>query len=123
MRFNPFARAVVLAVVALFAMAACGNGGSEGEEASGDVFEVSAQDFEFDPPELEVPEGDVTVRFTNNGTVAHTFTLEENESVDTGNVEPGDSKTITFKAPTEETDFVCTIHYESNDMEGKIRPQ
>ena len=123
MRFNPCARAVVLAVVALLAMAGCGNGDSQGDEASGDVFEVSAQDFEFDPAELEVPEGDVTVRFTNNGTVAHTFTLEENESVDTGNVEPGDSKTITFEGPTEEADYICTIHYESNDMEGKIRPQ
>ena len=116
-------RVALPAVAVLATLAGCGNDGSEGGgRAKGEVVEVSARDFEFIPAELEVAEGEVTVKLTNNGTVAHTFTLEENESVDTGSVEPGQSKTITFRAPSEETDFICTIHYESNDMEGQIRP-
>jgi plastocyanin len=120
-------RLCLLVLVASVLLAGCGgdDSGAADETSDGESTEVavSAKDFEFSPKELKVPAGEVTVNFTNEGTVAHTFTLEEDPSVDTGSVQPGESKTITFTVPEEEADYICTIHYESKDMEGKISPE
>ena len=117
----------LVVLVALLILAGCGGGdsGAGDETSDGESTEVavSAKDFEFTPEELTVPAGEVTVNFTNEGTAPHTFTLEEDPSVDTGRVEPGQSKTITFTVPEERADFICTIHYESRDMEGHISPE
>lgn len=97
------------------------DGGAGGDQTGGEAIEVTALDNEFDPTEVEVPEGEVTIRFTNDGTNSHTFTIES-LGVDTDTVEPGQSTTVTFDAPTERTEFICKIHYESADMEGFISP-
>jgi plastocyanin len=58
---------------------------------------VDTEDFDFSPKSISIdPGGSVT--FDNTGNVAHTATAD-NGSFDTGNLDPGDSKTITIKAP------------------------
>jgi plastocyanin len=114
----------LVVLVALLMLAGCGGDNTGTSNGGSNELAVSAKNFEFTPKELKVPAGEeVTVKFTNNGTVAHTFTLEEDRNVDTGSVPPGESKTVTFKGPEKETDFICTIHYESKGMEGKISPE
>ncbi len=121
-----------LFAVAALSLSACGGGsGDEAAETTsgggggsgGSEISLSAVDNEFEPTTLEVPAGEeVTVNFTNDGETVHTFTSDELE-FDSGNVEGGDSKTVTFTAPDGEVEFVCTIHAESDDMVGTISPK
>ncbi len=121
-------KALVLGAFALLALGACGgsetpsdSSASGGGGANGGAqVTLSAVDNEFEPADLAVPGGgEVTVEFTNNGETVHTFTSEE-LGFDSGNVLPGDSKTVTFTAPDGDTQFVCTLHAESDDMVGTI---
>jgi plastocyanin len=58
---------------------------------------VDAEDFDFSPKTISIdPGGSIT--FDNTGNTAHTATAD-NGSFDTGNLDPGESKTITIKAP------------------------
>ncbi|MDQ4143360.1 MAG: cupredoxin domain-containing protein [Actinomycetota bacterium] len=120
---------LALSAVALFALAGCsGDSGAASSEqsdtgsssAGGDAVSLVAVDNDFEPTDLEVPAGqEVTVEFTNDGEAPHTFTSEE-LGVDTGTIDSGESKTVTFMAPESDTEFVCTIHAESDDMVGTI---
>jgi plastocyanin len=126
---TPGMKALALGAFALLTLGACGgsdapsdSSASSGGEGGGGGAQVtlSAIDNEFEPTELTVPGGgEVTVEFTNNGETVHTFTSEE-LGFDSGNVEPGDSTTVTFTAPDGDTEFVCTLHAESDDMVGTI---
>ncbi len=120
-------KALALGSFALVTLGACGGSGtasdssaSSGNGGGGAQVTLSGIDNEFEPTDLTVPGGgEVTVEFTNNGETVHTFTSEE-LGFDTGNVLSGESKTVTFTAPDGETEFVCTIHAESDDMVGTI---
>jgi plastocyanin len=68
---------------------------------------VSAVDFDFNPKSISINPGD-SITFTNNGNVAHTATAD-NGSFDTGSLAPGDSKTITIKAPGTYP-YYCKFH-------------
>ncbi len=126
---TPGIKALALGSFALLTLGACGGTGTPsgssassggGGGGSGAQVTLSSIDNEFEPTDLTVPGGgEVTVEFTNNGETVHTFTSEE-LGFDTGNVEPGDSKTVTFTAPEGDTEFVCTLHAESDDMVGTI---
>ena len=111
-----------LAVVAVV-LGACGGdeSGGGGGGGGGDGVALSAQDNVFSPKELAVPSGEVTVEFTNDGEATHTFTSEE-AGFDTGNVEAGASKSVTFEAPDGATAFECSIH-GSSGMTGEIVPE
>ena len=87
----------------------------------GDSISLSAVDNEFEPAELSVGSGEITVDFTNDGETVHTFTSEE-LGFDSGNVDPGESASVTFTAPDGPIEFVCTIH-ESTGMVGTISPK
>ena len=117
-------------VVAVVVFAACGGdegggggnagGGGGGGGGGGDIT-VSAVDNAFEPSTLEVPsDGQVTVEVTNEGQNPHTFSSEEG-GFDSGTLNAGDSKTVTFDAPGGEIQFICNIHGEA--MSGTIVPQ
>lgn len=77
---------------------------------------VEMRDSVFEPAQISIQAGD-TITFTNSGQLPHTATSKD-RSWDTGNVNPGESKTITFsEAGT--SDYVCLYH-ESQGMAGKI---
>ena len=108
--------------------AACG-GGDEEPAASGDgacggeggtALSLESADFKFAPDQLSAPAGEqVTVEFTNQDDAPHTFTVQDLDC-DTGSVESGQSATLSFTMPEEETGFICTIH---PDMTGTLKPE
>jgi len=88
------------------------------------VVDVSLKEFSMSPMMPTVPPGDVTLRVTNNGTIVHNFEIPA-RSLTTGNLQPGESKTITLKNATEgDLDFICTIpaHADSG-MKGMLMVQ
>lgn len=125
-----------LAVVATFLLASCGggddgadegggNGGSSeeptttaaGSEGGGGGAAVTIVNFKFDPTPLEVEAG-TAVSFTNEDSDAHTATSSGDapKDFDTGNLEEGDSKEITFdEAGT--YSYFCDIHQY---MKGEV---
>jgi plastocyanin len=120
------ARHLLIITAASLLLAACGGGDDSGGGGGGggggeaDVT-ISAVDNSFDPAELSVPSGDVTVEFTNDGQNPHTFTSKE-LGFDTGTIQGGESDTVTFTAPSEATPFECSIHGPSG-MTGEITPE
>lgn len=118
-------RMLIGAAALALALVACGGGdessGTGGGGGSGGGVTLSAQDNSFSPSELSVPSGEVTVEFTNDGSNPHTFTSEE-LGFDSGTVDPGASKSVTFEAPDGATAFECSIH-GSQGMTGEIVPE
>lgn len=115
-----------LAAAAVIGLTGCGgddesaNGGNgDGGGGGGQEVRLEAVDNKFKPANLPVPAGEtVTVVFTNTGDNPHTFTASDVD-VDTGIVDPGDEKSVTFTAPDEDIEFVCTVH-ESQGMVGTL---
>jgi len=88
------------------------------------TIDVNMQEYSFDPASIEVsPGAEVTVNLTNSGTLEHEMVLmvlgkdatAPFSDDDEGNIfweaelQPGDSATVTFTAPTEpgEYQMVC----------------
>jgi plastocyanin len=65
------------------------------------------EDFSFRPARLEVEIG-TTVEWTNTGQVVHTVTAED-RSFDSGEIEPGNRRSITFSRPGT-YNYLCTPH-------------
>jgi plastocyanin len=83
-------------------------GGPAAASAGPREVDIGAQDFAFDPKEASVaPGGKVTV--SNRGKAPHTVTLDD-QPLDTGNVAPGATATLT--APTEPGSYSyrCAVH-------------
>ena len=68
---------------------------------------VTISDFKFSPKTVTVNEGD-SVTFTNDGPTVHTATAEDG-SFDTGNLNAGDSDTVTFDSAGTIA-YICTPH-------------
>lgn len=114
----------VLCVALTLVAAACGQGGgseaSEGgsaDDGEAAAVEVTAEDFAFDPTEIELESGrDAELTFTNNDDATHSFTADDLdvEVVADG----GQTKTTTFTAPDSGTvEWHCKFH---SDMTGEI---
>jgi plastocyanin len=120
---------VILAVLGL-ALAGCGPRTAN--------LEVTTTDFEFTPDSWEVPAGaEVNITMTNEGTLEHEWVImnlgteatapfDEDDEPNVfweGEVEPGESETFTFTAPTEpgEYQIVCgTATHLENGMVGTL---
>lgn len=77
---------------------------------------VETQDNVFEPEEITISVGD-SIEFQNTGVAPHTATAEDG-TFDTGNLNAGQSRTITFnEAGTIE--YIC-IYHESLGMIGTI---
>jgi plastocyanin len=68
---------------------------------------VSAQDFLFEPSDIEIAVGTI-VTWTNDGASAHTATADD-ASFDSGVLRTGESFSFTFDAPGTHT-YICIIH-------------
>jgi plastocyanin len=71
------------------------------------VATVDMQNFAFSPGNLHVPVG-ATVTFTNHDAAPHSATARDG-SWDTGLLNNGESKTITFDKPGD-YEYYCTVH-------------
>ena len=79
---------------------------------TGETFEVSIDDFAFDPTSVTISTGD-TVRWTNMDSADHTAT---GSAFDSGILEEGDSYEFTF-TETGTFEYNCSIHPE---MQGTV---
>jgi plastocyanin len=84
--------------------------------------EMELDDYYFEPTTIKSPGGSTaTIELTNEGSVAHTFTvdaLDVDEQVDAGG-----TKTVTVEIGTETRyEYYCRFHAESNDMKGAFSP-
>lgn len=128
-------RILVLPLLALAAVAACGDDDGAGPAettASADtatdaptdgpadeVIAVQAADFAFDKASISAPAGStVEIDFSNDGQVTHTFTVDE-LGVDLL-LSGGESGTLQFTFPDESFEFYCRIH--PSQMRGTLEP-
>lgn len=100
--------------------------GSTAATASGSIELVATDEagqFRFSPDRIEVAPGQqVTLRVVNRGASAHDFAVPV-LGVETGQIDPGQEKTITFTAPSNpgEYRFVCTVPgHEQLGMHGTL---
>src|SRR5712692_2104690 len=107
-RFFFAAAAVAAANIALLALGMA--------PALGGSTTVETQEFKFIPDTITVKVGD-SIIFKNTGQAPHTATAKD-KSFDTGNINAGESKTVTF-SKAGSIAFVCTYH-ESLGMVGTI---
>ena len=114
------------------ALSSCGVGGPT------TTINVTMTDFKFEPMEFTVPAGqEITVNATNNGAVEHEFVVfnfgqtagdkfgDEDEANIYWEVEvqPGQSATSSFTAPTEPGEYYVTCGIEGHleaGMNGKL---
>ena len=68
---------------------------------------LNVQDYQFLPARVQMPAG-TTLGFQNTGAVVHTAT-ENGGKRDTGDIAPGETKTITFDTAGIYT-FTCSPH-------------
>jgi len=85
----------------------------EDEEEWSEVYQlgplaVTISNFKFSPGTETVKSG-TKVTVTNNDSTAHTATSNDGSSFDTGDIDPGSSKTITVSKPGTYA-YHCTIH-------------
>lgn len=80
---------------------------SAGGAAAGSGTAVEIKGFAFGPDTLNVKQGS-SVTFTNNDSAPHTATADDG-SFDTGNLNQGDSKSVSFSAPGTIA-YTCSIH-------------
>jgi len=117
-----FILALVLLVM-LLVLSACGAGGPS------TTINVTMTDFHFEPMEFTVPAGqEITVNATNNGAVEHEFVIfkfgqtagekfgdEDEENIYWEvEVQPGQSSTSSFTAPTEPGEYYVTCGIEGH---------
>ena len=109
-------------------MGGMGSGMGSGEtkrDASSPVqgapqLEVSAREFAFSPSTLEMKAGEVVnIRFQNDGSMFHTFTIENQQfSLD---AQAGDSVSGSIKLPAGTYEFICSVPgHASSGMRGTI---
>jgi plastocyanin len=88
-----------------------------GREGTG-VVQLGARNFGYVPDSIVVHGNSVTIRFTNDGYSAHTFTVD-NEDLDVV-VQPGQTRTIRLMAgPSDLVEFYCRFH-QNYGMRGTV---
>jgi plastocyanin len=105
-----------LGVVALagLLLAACGGGGSAPSHASSGAGaavaanSVTISNFMYSPMTAVVAPG-ATVKVVNKDAVAHTLTAMGGQ-FDTGNIDPGQTKTFTAPTKPGSYHYICNIH-------------
>jgi len=92
---------------------------AEDGASGGGAQEVNIIDFAYEPDALSATAGEeVTLELTNSGDQSHTFTIDG--LVDSMQIEPGDSATVTFTPDEAGTlTFFCTVH-GAGTMSGEL---
>jgi plastocyanin len=111
----PLIVAVVIAVgatlIILLTSGPTGGSSSQASSAAGGAAgsgtAVEIKGFAFGPDTLNVKQGS-SVTFTNDDSAPHTATADD-KSFDTGDLNQGDSKTVSFSAPGTIA-YTCAIH-------------
>ena len=125
---KPFAL-IVIALGLSMALAACGGGGPSTD------LKVNMTDFMFEPTDFAVPAGQtITVSATNDGAVEHEFVIfklgtdagdkfgdeDEDNIYWEVEVQPGETVTETFVAPSEAGTYYVTCGIEGHLEAGML---
>jgi plastocyanin len=97
--------AVALTAAACSSKDGSGTGGSA--SVAGGSVALTVKDFEFDPSSLSVASGGSTITVTNEGTVVHSFTMDDGSV--SQDIAPGASATVTVNV-TADAGFHCKYH-------------
>jgi plastocyanin len=86
-----------------------GDGGGDTGSPAGPPSDlaITAKDFQFSPSSLTVPSGQSSITVTNEGSVEHSFTLDDDSVSE--DIEPGDSVTVTVDISAD-AGFHCEYH-------------
>ncbi len=116
-----------LTLLLSLALTACSSSGGSVPNTGGSstAVNVTITEYKFDPSTITVSTGkQVTVNLKNTGTAAHTFTViskpvngsytpayRPNVLFDSGLIQPGSSKVVTFTAPSTagSYEYICTV--------------
>ena len=101
---------------AAIALAACSSGGNTTSSSTnprsgspgGAGHAITIKNFAFSPGSITVAPG-TSVTVANDDSVAHTLTSTSG-GFDTGNIQPGQSKTFTAPNRAGSYPYICTIH-------------
>ena len=118
-----------LSLIFAFSLAACGGGGSS------TTLDVTFADFTFRPNTFSIPAGqEITLNVKNDGAVIHEFVImklgenvgEDFGPEDEGNIyweveaDSGQSKSVTFTAPTEAGEYQVVCGTQGHYVAGMV---
>lgn len=118
--------AAIVGIIAVgTAAAACGGGSTNAPKTStagagsSNQVQLDASDYQFSPAQLQAAAGTtLTVKLTNSGKAAHTFTIRE-LNVDAV-VQPGQEMDVQVTPPSAGTlQFICRFH-QARGMVGTL---
>lgn len=71
---------------------------------------VELKDIVFDPADITVKAGEVTIMLKNTGMAPHSFVIDTPElKVNSGELAPGEEKEVTFQAAAGTYEFICDV--------------
>jgi plastocyanin len=98
----------------------CGESAPASPTANAATRTVTASEWSFDPPLLHVPAGEaVRLSVTNAGDHLHTFTVPS-LGIDTGSLEPGATRELSFTAPASPGSFEALCTFPDHAEAGMI---
>jgi plastocyanin len=112
---------ITFALALPLALLACGE--DEGEEATGQVVEVSATEFAFDPSTIELDEaGTYTFRLTNDGEFEHALEIDgQGIEEETDVIGGGETAEVTVDLAEGEYEIYCPVgNHREMGMEGTL---
>jgi plastocyanin len=114
-------RARTLPLLALLAVAGCGEGATTRERAH--AFTVTLDDYLIRPQNVSAPGGELTLTVANHGRLGHTLRIRVNDKVVLAfmAIPPGQQRTRTFHLREGEYTMFCAIgNHEELGMRGTL---
>jgi uncharacterized cupredoxin-like copper-binding protein len=122
-----FLIAGALLVAAALPLAACGSDdsgdGATTAAAAGETIQISATDFAFDPPTIQLDgAGEYTFRLVNDGGTEHALEIEgQGVEDETETIGPGETAELTLSLEPGEYEMYCPVDgHREMGMEGSV---
>lgn len=98
---------IALALTAAACSSKDGSGTGGSASAAGGSAALTVKDFEFAPSSVSVASGGSTITVTNEGTVVHSFTMDDGSV--SQDIPPGESASVTVNVSAD-AGFHCKYH-------------
>jgi uncharacterized cupredoxin-like copper-binding protein len=119
--------AIVLLVTGALALSACGSDeggdGATTAAATAETIEISATEFAFDPPTIQLDQaGEYTFRLTNDGGTEHALEIEgQGVEEETETIGAGETAELTLSLEPGEYEMYCPVDgHREMGMEGTV---